>query len=216
MQGRVSYASCSMNKCSWNHYAMVQTAYDNCGYGNCTYITRKGLTCPCQKYKIEMQEFLEINAPILKHIRALGADCASPSDACRAWLEIQDHFVQLTAKSLFRLSVSPQADLIQLQQQCAARVRYGLNDAHYLALLLDPRPGARAFVQKHKLAGSRENNTLGQSPALDAAKKELQAMAPAVTVNGKTPAEVGKALFTALTVFLQVTLWKASAFVSLF
>ena len=80
-----------------------------------------------------------------------------------------------------------------------------MQDAHYLALLLDSRPSMRAFVAKLGLLGHSSDHTLGNTEAMHAAQRSLQAMACALPVEGKTEAEVANALCKALQIYLQVS-----------
>ena len=147
-----------------------------------------------------------INKPLLDFIVQMGSDSATISDAARAWLQIQQHFDSLTRGTHFRrISDTAAADIEQLQALCRKRVKDGMTDAHYLALLLNPRPSMRAFVSKHCLLGSASDQTLGNTDAMQAAQRCLKDMATALPVEGKSNAEVGNALCKALQIYLQVS-----------
>jgi hypothetical protein len=132
-----------------------------------------------------VQEYLTINAPILRAITVMGSDSATLADAARSWLEIDAHFQSLEPCALTRLSCTPAQDLAQLQALSSKRVADGLKDPLYLALLLDPGPSHRAFVQSSGVMGSAADHTLGNTTALAAAARALQTMSEAITVEGR-------------------------------
>jgi hypothetical protein len=43
-----------------------------------------------------MQEYMQLNKPLLRFIVQMGCDSACLSDAARSWLEIEDQFVGLS------------------------------------------------------------------------------------------------------------------------
>lgn len=151
-----------------------------------------------------MQEYEALNKPLTDFMTQMGSESATVSDAARAWLQIQIHFDNLTAADLSRISCTPAADLQQLQLLCKKRVQDGMQDAHFLALLLDPRPSMRAFVAKECILGKSADHTLGNTDAMHAAQRCLKAMASALPVENRTTAEVGNALCKALQIYLQV------------
>jgi hypothetical protein len=152
-----------------------------------------------------VQEYEKINRPLLDCMTQMGSESATVSDACRAWLTIGQHYARLTPADLSRISSRSAADLTQLQALMATRVKDGLTDVHYLALLLDPRPSMRTFVESSGLLGNPADQTMGNTPALQAAQNALRHMACAIDFDGKTKAEVGTALSKALLVFCNVS-----------
>ena len=99
----------------------------------------------------------------------MGSNSATLSDSCRAWLTVDQHYQSLTPSDLSRISTNPAADLVSLQALMAKRVKDGLTDAHFLALLLDPKPSMRKYVEDAGLLGSAADHTIGNTPALRAA-----------------------------------------------
>lgn len=151
-----------------------------------------------------MQEYEQVNRPLLDYMVQMGSESATVSDGCRAWLMIQEHIDALTAADLSRISSTPVADLLHLQSLISKRVTDGLTDAHYLALFLDTRPSMRKFVGRSGLLGSADDHTVGNTEALQAAQFVLRDMASVITVEGKTAADVAAALCKALLIFLNV------------
>jgi hypothetical protein len=147
---------------------------------------------------------MNLNKPVLEHIVKMGGDSATVSDAARAWLEIKAHYEGLSRNDMARISTTPAVSLTQVQASVAKRADDGLTDAHYLALFLDPRPSMRAFVQHSGLLGSAADKTLGNTEALTKARAALKCMSAAAHVTGKSKDEVGKALSTALSIYLEV------------
>jgi hypothetical protein len=141
----------------------------------------------------------------------MGGDCALVSDAARAWLEIKDHYDSLNNKSVDRISSSGflAADVGDIKHHAMKRIDSGITGAHYLALLLDPRPSMRAFVKQRKLAGDAEAKSLGNTAALHAAKEALRTMAPALEAGRKkqSDAEVVEAVYNALLIYLEVSVF---------
>jgi hypothetical protein len=76
----------------------------------------------------------------------------------------------------------------------ATRVKDGLTDVHYLALLENSRPSMRTFVESSGLLGNTADQTMGNTPALQAAQNVLKHMSSAIPFDGKTKTEVGTAL----------------------
>jgi hypothetical protein len=89
---------------------------------------------------VNMQEYMQLNQPLLSFIVKMGSESACLSDAARSWLEIEDHFLGLLPEDISRLSLTPSGDVALLLTLCKKRVADGLKDPLYLALLLDPRP----------------------------------------------------------------------------
>jgi hypothetical protein len=87
-----------------------------------------------------MQEYMQLNQPLLSFIVKMGSESACLSDAARSWLEIEEHFLGLLPEDISRLSLTPSGDVALLLTLCKKRVADGLKDPLYLALLLDPRP----------------------------------------------------------------------------
>jgi hypothetical protein len=97
------------------------------------------IACTCRtNYILIMQEYRQLNKPILSFKVKMGFDSACPSDAARSWLEIDKYFVGLSSLDISRLSVTPSADIALLFTLCAKRVGDRLQDPLHLALLLDP------------------------------------------------------------------------------
>jgi hypothetical protein len=151
-----------------------------------------------------MQEYMQLNQPLLSFIVKMGSDSACLSDAARSWLEIEEQFVGLSPEDISRLSMTPSGDVALLLTLCTKRVADGLKDPLYLALLLDPRPSMVAFVHKQGLLGDADNFTLGNTEAISAAKRAIMHIAEGVPIEGKTPREVGLALCKALHMYLGV------------
>jgi hypothetical protein len=63
----------------------------------------------------------------------------------------------------------------------------------------------RTFVESSGLLGNPADQTMGNTPALQAAQNALKHMACAIAFDGKTKAEVGTALSKALLVFCNVS-----------
>jgi hypothetical protein len=82
------------------------------------------------------------------------------------------------------------------------RMENGLKSHHYLALLLDPRPQMRAFVEEHQLKGSGEDSNLGNTEAIRKAISSLQEMSIAIKWTGA--GDVSKVLKAQLLVYLEV------------
>jgi hypothetical protein len=132
----------------------------------------------------------------------MGPDSASLSDAAMAWFKITQHFEQLSAVDLGRLSTSPSTDIALLQTHAIKRFGDGMKDGLCLALLLDSRPKARAFVTEQGLLGS--GSSLGTTDTVEAAKRAIMQVAEGIRSEGKTAVQVGQALCTGLLIFLQV------------
>lgn len=145
-----------------------------------------------------------MNKPVLDFMVKIGSDSACLSDTARGWVLIQEHFNELDAAALRRISNQPGGDLVTLQAIAVKRAYDGMKDILCLALLLDPRPNMVAFVRKKELLGSVDDKTLGNSETITAAKRAMVAMAEGIPFPGKSAAEVGKALCKALTIYLGV------------
>jgi hypothetical protein len=91
--------------------------------------------------QLDVQQYLDINRPLLEFIVTMGADTALVSDAARAWLEIKDHYEGLNNKSVDRISKSGHlaSDVADIKHHAMKRIDSGITGAHYLALFLDPR-----------------------------------------------------------------------------
>ena len=136
----------------------------------------------------------------------MGSDSATVSDAARAWLQVQLHFDSLTRGVDFRrITDTATSDIQQIQALCRKRVKDGMTDAHYLALLLGARPSMRNFVSKQGLLGSASDQTLGNTDTMKAAQRCLKNMASALPVEGKSNAEVGTAFCKGLQIYLEVS-----------
>jgi hypothetical protein len=86
----------------------------------------------------------------------------------------------------------------------ATRVKDGLTEVHNLALLPDPRPSMRMFLDSSGLLGNSADQTMGNTPALQAAQNAFKHMSSAIPFDDKTNTEVGKALSQALLVFCNI------------
>jgi hypothetical protein len=161
-------------------------------------------TGPCVRTKVHLQEYLDINKPILELIVSMGSNSATPSDAARSWLLIQRHFEQLQASALSRISTTPKQDLATLRALVGKRVQDGLTDAHYLALFLDPRPSMRQFVRASGLLGNAQDLSVGNTNALKAAQVALKKLVPVVPVEGQSVQKVEHALCKSLLIYLEV------------
>jgi hypothetical protein len=146
-----------------------------------------------------VQEYMNLNKPVLVHIVKMGGDSATVSDAARAWLEIKAHYEGLSRNAMARISTTPAESLPQVQASVAKRAGDGLTEPHYLALFLDPRPSMHAVVQHSGLLGSAADKTLGTTEAFNIARAALKSMSAAVHVTGKSKDEVGKASWIATT-----------------
>lgn len=154
-----------------------------------------------------LQEYLDINAPILKAITSMGSDSATVSDGCRAWLEIKAHSEALKSQDIDTISSCPNIDIQSFKLTTKKRVADGVKDVHYLALFLDVRPSMREFVHKHHkkdLIGDASACTLGSTTAMQAATRAAQAMACAIPVEGKDVSAVSDALTKSFRIFMEV------------
>jgi hypothetical protein len=156
-----------------------------------------------------LQEYLDINKPVLEHIVTLGSDTALASDAARAWIEIRQHYVSLNADSLQRMSKQSSAtDVAKLRNLALERVAKSLKGGgQLLALFLDPRPSMRKFVRDSSLLGIPADLTLGNTEELKLAKEALRTMAPGLTVGrtaGVTDTQIVEAVYGALLTFHEV------------
>ena len=136
----------------------------------------------------------------------MGSETATISDAARAWLEIQKHMDGLQRSALNRITNNAGTDLALLKSLWEDRLEKGLKDPHFLAIFLDPRPSMRQFVLRMKLFGCEADKTLGNTPELQAAQRELKVMAKsgAIELDGKDSDAVGADLCTALLIYLEV------------
>jgi hypothetical protein len=132
----------------------------------------------------------------------MGADSASLSDAAMAWITIKQLFEQLSAVDLGRLSTSPCTDIALLQAHEIKRLGDGMKDVLCLALLLDSRLKARAFVTEQGLLGS--GSSLGATDTVEAATRAIMQVSEGIRSQGKAAEQVGQALCTGLLIFLQV------------
>jgi hypothetical protein len=128
-------------------------------------------------YSKLLQEYLDINRPVVEFMTKIGSDSATISDATHAWMEIKQHFNALTAHHFSRISVRPREDMKTVCEYLEDRICKGIEDVHWLALFLDPRPSMRAYVQAKKLTGSSEEKTMGNTPELQRAQKSLKHLA---------------------------------------
>jgi hypothetical protein len=108
------------------------------------------------------------------------SESAVLSDACRAWLAIEEHYASLTQVDLSRISSKSATDLTQLQALMATRARTGPTDVHDFVLLLDPRPSMRTFVESSGLLGNTADQAMGNTFASQAAQNALKHMSSAV------------------------------------
>jgi hypothetical protein len=137
-----------------------------------------------------LQQYVNFNELVCRYIFELGSPSASLCDAARALCMINAHMEALTPAAypaLFggkhsRYTVPP------LQERWAERFKAAMTDHHYLALLLDPRPIARAFVKDHKLLGCAEDNNRGNTEAITAATRSLKILAPVCVNDERLPA----------------------------
>jgi hypothetical protein len=149
-----------------------------------------------------LQEYINLNTPVLDPIVKMSSDSACLSDAGHNWCEFKEHFAQLNTRKIRRISDMPRQDLATLQALAAKRVGDGLQDVLYLALLLDPHPSMRAFVKRTGLLGTAADLSLGATDCIAAAVRAIKAIADGITVANKSSAEVGMALTKALQIFL--------------
>jgi hypothetical protein len=127
-----------------------------------------------------------------------------------AWLdgELQLQKWQCSDFPILFSNALGEANFFKLKALFAKRKGDALKSQHLLALLTDPRPKARKFVQRHGLVGSGEGKDLGNTPAIAEATKHLQFIAKHVPIHqdGKQLDEQAatKVLKTQLLVFLEV------------
>jgi hypothetical protein len=145
-----------------------------------------------------------MNHAALVSIAALGSDYATLSDAARAWQTMYTDPKQSTEMfpNLFPTTPTGCNALDLFKALAHKRMEKGLKSHHYMALLLDPRPRMRAFVEEHQLKGSGEGSNLGNSEAIRQAISSLQEMSIAIKLTGA--GDVSKVLKAQLLVYLEL------------
>jgi hypothetical protein len=130
-----------------------------------------------------LQEYLDINRPVVEFMTKIGSDSATISDGTHAWTEIKQHFNSMTVHHISRILIRPSEDMKSICEYLEDRICKGLEDVHWLALFLDPRPSMRAYVQAKKLTGYSEKKSTGNTPELQCAQKSLKHLATAGAIQ---------------------------------
>ena len=115
--------------------------------------------------------YVQLNGIIVTCITEVSKGCALLSDAALAYLSINDHVKALTEESFPDL-LANSVDLAVFQMSWTDRMRTGMTDELYAALLIDARQHVREFVQsEHALVGSADLNNIGATDAIQRALK---------------------------------------------
>lgn len=121
----------------------------------------------------QLAQYVKLNECVAAAITALGGTSATLSDAALRMLQLNTHFVELSASDYAELL--PTADIAILRALWHERYANHLRPHHHLALLLDPRKHFRQFVRGRKdLIGSSEEENVGNTPYLRSADSVLE------------------------------------------
>lgn len=108
---------------------------------------------------------MDLNKPILEHIVKMGSNSLTISDAVRASLQCMAHYEGLSVRRS-AIPVHRLQPIWRNYRRWRTSASRAVSRVHYLALVLDPRPSMRAFVQQFGLVGSSAGKTVGNSEML--------------------------------------------------
>lgn len=125
----------------------------------------------CEDFWARLDAYVQLNSIVVTCITEVSKGCALLSDAALAYLSINDHVKALTEGS-FPMLLANSIDLAVFQMSWSDRMRRGMTDELYAALLIDARQHVREFVRSEKtLIGTVEQNNFGATDAIQRALK---------------------------------------------
>jgi hypothetical protein len=137
--------------------------------------TSVALSVKDMDYWDAVKEYQKLNAAICEAITMLSSGSALLSDAAISFLQLNDKLMSIKDDAFPRL-LPTSADVAVFKQKWKERFQGHLTNAHYAALLLDPRKHVREFV-KSQPAFLGEGDTFGNTAAIAAASAYVTAAA---------------------------------------